>query len=177
MIALVFAALLQSAPAPRSGPLAVPAQSTAVAQATAPPSPATSPPPTPPPPSATTTPVPAPSPSASPGPYAYVMNYPPPAAPTAGPVITQVSLNASTIHPGGPLMIQVTTSPNVVGVEARCFGRFLAIPQISPGIFALNYTLPMGIPPYLFRTFDIVIAAATPDGQQTTKDFALTLAH
>jgi hypothetical protein len=74
-------------------------------------------------------------------------------------------------------MIQVTTSANVVGVEARCFGRFLAIPQVSPGVFALTYTLPTAIPAFLFRTFDIVIAAATPDGQQTTKDFTLTLAH
>jgi len=105
------------------------------------------------------------------------MNYPPPAAPTTGPVITQVSLNDRTIHAGGPLMIQVTTSPNVVGVEARCFGRFLAIPQVSPGVFALAYTLPTAIPSFLFRSFDIVIAAATPDGQQTTKDFSLTLAR
>jgi hypothetical protein len=105
------------------------------------------------------------------------MNFPPPAGPVTGPVITQVEVNDHTIHAGGPLMLQVTTSPNVVGVEARCFGRFLAIPQVSPGIFALSYTLPTQIPFYLFRTFDIVIAAATPDGQQTTKGFQLTLAH
>jgi hypothetical protein len=119
--------------------------------------------------------VPAPAPSASAGLYSYVLTFPAPAA-TTGPAITQVSLNDRTIHAGGPLMIQVFTSPNVVGVEARCFGRFIAIPQVSPGLFALAYTLPSGIPFFYFRTFDIVIAAATPDGQQTTTHFPLTLA-
>jgi len=174
MIALVLAALLHGAP-----PTPAPAPES-VAQAT--PSPAVSPPPTPPPPTATTTPVPAPAtpapaPSATPGLYAYVLNFPPPASATNGPVITQVALNDRTIHAGGPLLIQVLTSPNVVGVEARCFGRFIAIPQAGPGLFSLSYTLPTSIPLFLFRTFDIVIAAATPDGQQTTKDFSLTLAR
>jgi len=175
MIALVIVALLVSAPQnpPPGGPPA-PQPSPQATPATPP---VPSPPPTPPPPSATTTPVPVPSPSATPSPFAYVMNYAPPDPATSGPVITQVALNDRTIHAGGPLMIQVTTSANVVGVEARCFGRFLAIPQIGPGLFALNYTLPTGIPSYLFRTFDIVIAAATPDGQQTTKNFTLTLAR
>jgi hypothetical protein len=168
MIALVFAALLQSTPQPPAPTPQSPAQATPV--------PATSPPPTPPPPTPAT-PVPAPTATTTPSAYAYVLNYPAPAASPSGPVITQVALNNATIHAGGPLMIQVTTSANVVGVEARCFGRFLAIPQVSPGVFALSYTLPTAIPAFLFRTFDIVIAAATPDGQQTTKDFALTLAH
>jgi len=159
MIALVLAALLQSVPA-SSNPSVPPApQPSPQATATASPSAAAA----------------APAPSASPSAYRYVMNYAPPATPTDGPLITQVSLNDRTLHAGGPLLIQVTTSPNVVGVEARCFGRFVAIPQVSPGIFALNYTLPAAIPFYLFRSFDIVIAAATPDGRQTTTHFPLTL--
>jgi len=187
MIALVLAALLHGAP-PTPAPIPEPSAQATPGPA---PSPAVSPPPTPPPPTATTTPAPvpapatpapapatpAPAPSATPGLYAYVLTFPPPANATTGPVITQVAVNDRTLHAGGPLLIQVFTSPNVVGVEARCFGRFIAIPQVSPGLFALSYTLPTGIPLFLFRTFDIVIAAATPDGQQTTKNFPLTLAR
>jgi hypothetical protein len=165
MILIVLAALLQSAPATPAPTPQPPAQATPV--------PATSPPPTPPAPSLT----PTAAPTATPGLYGYVLNFPPPAAPTSGPVITQVSINDRTIHAGGPLMVQVTTSTNVVGVEARCWGRFIAIPQVGPGVFALSYTMPTAIPFIFYRSFDIVIAAATPDGQQTTKDLSLTLAH
>ncbi len=73
-------------------------------------------------------------------------------------------------------MVRVLTSPNVVGVEARALGRFIAIPQSSPGLFALAYTLPDGIPIWLLnRKYEIVIAAATADGRQTTVSFPMLL--
>jgi hypothetical protein len=87
-----------------------------------------------------------------------------------------VAVNDRRIRAGGPLLVRVTTSPNVVGVEARALGRFIPIPQSSPGLFALAYTLPDGIPFWLLnRNYDIVIAAATADGRQTSVKFPMLL--
>jgi len=86
-------------------------------------------------------------------------------------------LNDRTIHSGGPLLARIRTSPNVVGVEARALGRFIAIPQASPGIFALQYQMP-GIPWFMLgRNYDVVIAAATADGRQTTLTVPMTIAR
>jgi hypothetical protein len=73
-------------------------------------------------------------------------------------------------------VVRVITSANVVGVEARALGRFIPIPQSSPGLFALAYTMPGGIPFWLLnRSYDIVIAAATADGRQTSVSFPMLL--
>ena len=126
-------------------------------------------------PTQTSTPLAAPLPN----PYGYILT-PPPAtqSPGDGPHILQIALNDRTIHAGGPLLVRVLTSPNVVGVEARALGRFIAIPASGPGTFSLQYTLPSGIPFWLMnKNYDIVIAAATPDGRQITMTVPLTLAR
>ena len=93
-----------------------------------------------------------------------------------GPHIIEVLLNDRQIRIGGPLNVRVLTSPNVVGVEARALGRFIAIPQSSPGLFSLSYILPGGVPFWLLnRNYDIVIAAATADGRQTSVSFPMVL--
>jgi len=133
-------------------------------------------------PTATLTPQPttAPSPvlSPAPNPYTYVITPAPNTpAPGDGPQILEVALNDRTIHSGGPLLARIRTSPNVVGVEARALGRFIAIPQASPGIFALQYQMP-GIPWFMLgRNYDVVIAAATADGRQTTLTVPMTIAR
>jgi hypothetical protein len=128
----------------------------------------------------------APSPSAAaasgaaaptPNPFGYIITpTPAPATEPDGPHILEVELNDRRIRAGGPLMVRVITSANVVGVEARALGRFIAIPQSSPGLFALAYTLPGAIPFWLLnRNYDIVIAAATADGRQTSVSFPMLL--
>jgi hypothetical protein len=116
-------------------------------------------------------------PTPTPNPFTYIINPPPVATTTPdGPHILQVDLNDRRIHAGGPLIVRVFTSANVVGVEARALGRFIPIPQSSEGIFALAYTMPGAIPFWLLnRNYDIVIAAATADGRQTTVAFPMLL--
>jgi hypothetical protein len=93
-----------------------------------------------------------------------------------GPHILEVELNDRHIRAGGPLLVRVFTSTNVVGVEARALGRFIPIPQSSAGVFALVYTMPDGIPFWLLnRNYDVVIAAATADGRQTSVSFPMLL--
>ncbi len=113
----------------------------------------------------------------TPNPFSYIINPPPVAATTPdGPHIIQVALNDRRIHAGGPLLVRVFTSANVVGVEARALGRFIPIPESSPGLFALAYTMPSGVPFWLLnRYYDIVIAAATADGRQTSVSFQMLL--
>ncbi|MFN2459928.1 MAG: hypothetical protein ABR591_04505 [Candidatus Velthaea sp.] len=140
----------------------------------------------PPPPTPSVTAAPSPSPSASPSPapsaspqspYAYVVTPPPAtAAPGDGPQILDIAMNDRTLRPGGPLLVRVHTSPNVVGVEARALGRFLSIPQNAPGTFVLAGSMPGGIPFFLVgRNYDVVFAAATADGRQATLTVPITL--
>jgi hypothetical protein len=127
-----------------------------------------------PPPASTTTPVPTP---VATNPFGYIITPTPvPVTSPDGPHIIEVDLNDRHIRAGGPLVVRVITSANVVGVEARALGRFIPIPQSSPGLFALAYTLPGGIPFWLLnRSYDVVIAAATADGRQTSVTFPMLL--
>jgi hypothetical protein len=123
-----------------------------------------------------TTPPPAlPAPTAIP--FSYIITPTPvPVSNPDGPHILEVLLNDRHIRVGGPLLVRVITSANVVGVEARALGRFIAIPQSSPGLFALAYVMPDGIPFWwLNRSYNIVIAAATADGRQTSVSFPMVL--
>ena len=112
-----------------------------------------------------------------PNPFNYVITPTPvPVTSPDGPHIIEVLLNDRHIRAGGPLIVRVLTTPNVIGVEARALGRFIAIPQSSPGLFSLAYTMPGGIPFWLLnKNYDIVIAAATPDGRQVTVSFPMLL--
>jgi hypothetical protein len=119
--------------------------------------------------------VPTPTPTLNP--FGYIITPPPvPVSSPDGPHILEVALNDRRIRAGGPLLVRVITSANVVGVEARALGRFIPIPQSSPGLFNLEYMMPGGIPFWwLNRSYDIVIAAATADGRQTSVSFPMLL--
>ena len=165
-----------SAAAPSAAPPSAAPPSAAPPPAAPPspvPPPATPPTPVPPP----TAPPPVAAPSATANPFGYIINPTAVAATTPdGPHIIQVEINDRRIHAGGPLIVRVITSANVVGVEARALGHFIPIPQTSPGLFALAYTMPGGIPFWLLnRSYDIVIAAATADGRQTSVSFPMLL--
>ena len=140
------------------------------------------PPPTPPPvstpaptPAATTTPVPptptpvpTPQPSTTPSPFTYIVE-PPPNAASNGPRIAEIAVNDRVLHKGGLLLVRITTSPDVTHVLARAMNREIGIPQMSPGVFAGQETLPSGIPFFMLnRTYQIEIVATTADGRSTS---------
>src|SRR6185312_6512910 len=130
----------------------------------------------------TPTPTPSPSPTPTvlptPNPYTYVVPAPASAgAPGDGTQIIDGSLSDRTVHAGGQVLVRVRTSPNVVGVEARAMGRFLPIPQSAPGVFVFSGSVPGGVPFFLFGRKDVVFAAATADGRQTTLTVPVTLAR
>jgi len=122
-------------------------------------------------------PTPTPTPAPTPNPFGYIITPTPvPVSNPDGPHILEVELNDRRIRAGGPLLVRVITSANVVGVEARALGRFIPIPQSSPGLFNLEYVMPGSIPFWwLNRSYDIVIAAATADGRQTSVSFPMLL--
>jgi len=128
-------------------------------------------------PPALPTPAPTPAPTPTPNPFGYIITPTPvPVSSPDGPHILEVELNDRRIRAGGPLLVRVITSANVVGVEARALGRFIPIPQSSPGLFNLEYVMPGSIPFWwLNRSYDIVIAAATADGRQTSVSFPMLL--
>jgi hypothetical protein len=155
MLALYAAPLLIALLAPAPSPAALPSPGPA-APATASPAPV---------PSATTTP--SPQPSASPNPFAYVVD--PAPGPSGAPRIVEIALNDRVLHKGGPLLVRVTTSPDVTTVVARTMGRELGIPQGGPGYFSGQDQLPSGIPFFLLnRTYQIEFVASTADGRSTS---------
>ncbi len=162
MLALYAAPLLIALLAPAPSPVPPPSPGSA-APAAAAPGPA---------PSATTTPVPptpapSPQPSGSPNPFAYVVD--PTPGPSGAPRIVEIALNDRVLHKGGPLLVRVTTSPDVTTVVARTMGRELGIPQGGPGYFSGQDQLPSGIPFFLLnRTYQIEFVASTADGRSTS---------
>jgi hypothetical protein len=168
---------LQSAPVP--GPL-IPAPTPQPAASGMPSQPAAPSPAAPPllnSPNAANSASPSAAPSPPPNPFGYIITPTPvPATTPDGPHIIEVELNDRRIRAGGPLLVRVITSANVVGVEARALGRFIPIPQSSPGLFNLEYMMPGGIPFWwLNKSYNIVIAAATADGRQTSVSFPMLL--
>jgi hypothetical protein len=110
-----------------------------------------------------------PSPSPTPNPYHYVVVPPQqPVTPAGAPQIVEVALNERTLEAPGPLLVRITTSPNVGSVTARAFGRQLGIPQLAPGVFGGTDQLPV-LPAFLLgRSYDIEFVAATQDGRSTS---------
>jgi len=143
----------QPSPAPLSPPVASPAPSPAATTTPVPPSPAPA--------------SPSPQPSGSPSPFTYVVS--PAPGPSGAPRIVEIALNDRVLHKGGPLLVRVTTSPDVTSVVARTMGRELGIPQGGPGYFSGQDQLPSSIPLFLLnRTYQIEFVAATADGRSTS---------
>jgi len=107
--------------------------------------------------------------------FGYVVA--PPAEPNAAagsPRILEIALNAQTLVSPGPVLVRVTTTPDVVSVIARALGREITIQQASPGIFSGGETIPR-VPAFMRRSYDIEIVAATAAGKTAKASVAVTL--
>jgi hypothetical protein len=131
-------------------------------------------------PTPTTTPTSSPSPSpagsASPTPLPYTYIVSPSPGPSAGPQIVQVALNDHVLHKGGPLLVRVTTTVDVITVVARTMGHEIGISQIAPGVFSGAQQLPDGIPFFLLgRNYTVEFVATTADGRSTATTLNIRL--
>ncbi len=87
--------------------------------------------------------VPVPEPSATADPYGYRFVPRQPAHPVEGvPQIFAVYLNDRKLHSGGPILIKVVTSPDVVKVISRSNGREGVLQAVAPGDFEASSKLP-----------------------------------
>jgi hypothetical protein len=160
-------ALAQPAHQPQPQPNAPPPTPPPVTTPAPVPTASTTPVPPTPTPLATATPAPQPSPTANP--FAYVVTPPAPAAANATPRIAEIAANDRVLHKGGLLLVRVTTSPDVTRVIARTWNHEIGIPQISPGVFSGQETLPTNIPFFMLnRTYQIEIVATTADGRSAS---------
>jgi hypothetical protein len=164
MFALYAVPLALALLAPAPSPVPQPSPGAARPSASAAPSPAATTTPVPPSPSPGS---PSPAPSGSPNPFAYVVA--PSPGPAGAPRILEIALNDRVLHKGGPLLVRITTSPDVTAVVARTMGREIGIPQGGPGYFSGQDQLPSGIPFFLLnRTYQIEFVASTADGRSTS---------
>jgi hypothetical protein len=166
------AADAQAAPPP-AGPSAQPAPSPPVPlPAPLPqPAPALTPGPAPPLPAPAPTPAPTPSPipvpTATPtvSPFHYVID--PPAA--GSPAILEIAINDRVLHPGGPYIVRVTTTPDVATVQVEAMGGSYGVPPAGPGRFLTAGSVPSVIPFFfLDRSYMLTVVAQTTDGRSSS---------
>ena len=97
-----------------------------------------------------------------------------PPAPGA-PQITEIDLSDATIVTPGAIHVRVLTSDAVTSVIAQTFGRSIAIPQRSSGIFALDANI-SEIPAFLKgRSYAIDFVASVADGRKADVSLPLVL--
>lgn len=107
--------------------------------------------------------------------FGYVVAPPAELNAAAGsPRILEIALNAQTLVSPGPVLVRVTTTPDVVSVIARALGREITIQQASPGIFSGGETIPR-VPAFMRRSYDVEIVAATAAGKTAKASVAVTL--
>ena len=169
LYAIPLLVALAAQPAPQPQPNAPPPTPPASTSAPVPTATTTPVPPTPTPQAPTPTPTPQPpTPSPAPNPFAYVVPVPPPAG-NGSPRIAEIAANDRVLHKGGLLLVRITTSPDVTHVIARTWNHEIGIPQISPGVFSGQETLPSNIPFFMLnRTYQIEIVATTADGRSAS---------
>lgn len=107
--------------------------------------------------------------TATPSPYKYRYVPGQPAHPGPGvPQIFAVYLNDDQLHSGGPILIKVTTSPDVVKVVSRNGGHEGVVPLVSPGDFEAVSKLPKV--PFIAEgmTLDLEFVATSSSGMKTS---------
>jgi hypothetical protein len=111
----------------------------------------------------------APEPGAA---YAHVGPTPPP---HGYPAIKSFTISTTQIRPGHAVHGDVVTSENVHYVEARVDYREVAMHEVGPGRFSLDYTVPWWLPPWLRRGYSLQIIARSIDGVETSRTIPITV--
>jgi hypothetical protein len=96
------------------------------------------------------------------------------AAPHAPPRILAIALSATTVRGGETVVGQVRTTSNVASVEIRVQGFSTVMTRRSVGDFTLHYPVPM-LPPWLHRTYPVVVIARNVDGLSETRTLEVTV--
>jgi hypothetical protein len=114
--------------------------------------------------------------TATPSPYKYVVNATPnPNASPGAPQILRIEVNDQTIHPGGPVAIRVTTTPDVKTMIATAEGHDITIPKAQDGLFAGMTTLPSFIPFWMLKTYQVTFTGISGDGRRAAMTIPVTL--
>jgi hypothetical protein len=140
------------------------------------PGPPASPSPSPAPRAALATPPPAeiPAVTPAPGPFRYVLAPPPPAP--GSPTIAEIALSDQTLHPGGPYVVRVLTSPDVTSMLVSTLGQTYALPPDGPGKFFASGLVPSEVPFFfLNRDYRLTATAQTADGRTTSVQVTVRL--
>ena len=124
---------------------------------------------------ATSAPAQSTNPSAPAPQFGYVLTPPSEAnAPAGSPRIIEIALNAQTLVSPGPVLVRITTTPDVVNVIARALGREITIQQASPGIFSGGEDIPR-VPAFMRRSYEVEIVAANAAGKTARATVPVTL--
>ena len=86
----------------------------------------------------------------------------------------EIALNAQTLISPGPVLVRITTTPDVVNVTARALGREINIQQASPGVFSGGEDIPR-VPAFMRRNYDVEIVAANAEGKTARATVPVTL--
>jgi hypothetical protein len=110
----------------------------------------------------------------APGPFHYVLTPPPPAP--GSPTIAEIALSDQTLHPGGPYVVRVLTSPDVTSLLVSTLGQTYALPPNGPGKFFVSGLVPSEVPFFfLNRSYRLTVTAQTGDSRSTTVQVTVRL--
>ena len=104
--------------------------------------------------------------------YAHLGATPPP---HGLPEIKSYSISTTSPRAGQTVRGEVDASANVAYVEARIGYRSTPMQQTSPAHFALTYTIPWWLPPWLRHGYDLQIIARSVDGVETSRTIPVTV--
>lgn len=116
----------------------------------------------------------APEPAATVAAPAY-MHVGPTPPPHGYPQIRSMSISTRDLHAGERVTGHVETSINVGYVEARIQFRNIALQKEGAGRFALAYTVPWWLPPWLRHGYTLEIIARSIDGVETMRPIPITI--
>ena len=104
--------------------------------------------------------------------YAHLGATPPP---HGFPEILHYRLSTTSLRAGQTASGEVETSENVIIVEAHVNYRSAPLKQVAPGKFALTYTVPWWLPPWLRHGYTLELVARSIDGVETSVEIPITI--
>jgi hypothetical protein len=109
-----------------------------------------------------------------PGQFRYVLDPPPPVP--GSPAILEIALSDQTLHPGGPYVVRVLTSPDVTSLLVSTLGQTYALPPDGPGRFFVSGQVPGEVPFFfLNRNYKLTVTAQTGDNRTTSVQVTVRL--